>query len=204
MNDDKVVIFGGSFNPPGIHHRLIVEALARIVGQVVVIPCGMRPDKGSAGLVTPNQRAEMALLAFSGLSKVTIDLSDIANGEFARTYDLDVKMKARHGKNVWHAIGTDLVTGGADHCSAIHRSWYKGDELWQKANFIVITRAGSEMNSDDLPPSSELLEFGFSGSSTEIRNRLAAEQSVEGLVMPAVEKFILENELYGGNHDREV
>ncbi|NQT49747.1 nicotinate-nicotinamide nucleotide adenylyltransferase [Candidatus Kuenenbacteria bacterium] len=196
MNNDKIVCFGGSFNPTAIHHRLIAERLTWEFGRVVAIPCGMRPDKASAGLVSANHRAEMALLTFARIPNVVVDLSDVANEDFARTYDLDLKMKARYGDNVWHAIGTDLVTGGARGESEIQRRWYKGQELWNKANFIVMSRSGSRAGDEDLPPHSEVLIVDFPGSSTEIRNRLARGESIEGLVTPTVERYILENKLY--------
>ena len=33
----NIVVFGGTFNPPGLHHRLIAEALAKQFDEVIVV-----------------------------------------------------------------------------------------------------------------------------------------------------------------------
>ena len=73
----KIAAFGGSFNPPGLHHRAIAEALARQFDRVDVIPCGPRPDKATVDDVDPAHRAAMAHLMFQGIPNVRVDESDL-------------------------------------------------------------------------------------------------------------------------------
>ena len=65
----RLALFGGSFNPPGLHHRQIAETLARHFDEVIVIPCGPRPDKPITNDVEPIHRAALADLTFARLAR---------------------------------------------------------------------------------------------------------------------------------------
>ena len=106
----RIAIYGGSFNPPGRHHRAVVEVLAREFDEVRVIPCGPRPDKAVTGLLPPVYRAALADLAFGGMPRVVVDLFDLEQDTFTRNWDLQQRY-APLGE-VWHVVGTDLVEGG--------------------------------------------------------------------------------------------
>ena len=98
----RVAIYGGSFNPPGLHHRKIAEHLCDHVDKVIVVPCGPRPDKFATNEVDPVHRATMIDLNFRGLPKVEADLFDLEESTFTRTWDLDLRYHD-HG-DLWHAI----------------------------------------------------------------------------------------------------
>ena len=57
-----IAVFGGSFDPPGLHHRRIVEEVRKHFDSVVVVPCGPRPDKQLD--IEPIHRAALADLTF--------------------------------------------------------------------------------------------------------------------------------------------
>ena len=206
MNNKRVVIFGGSFNPPGLHHRKLAMALAERFDQVIILPCGSRPDKETSGIISDEDRSQLVRFNFGDLEKVTIDFSDIASGlpveasakagEFARTCDIDKKMKEKYGENIWHAVGMDLVSGGENNQSEIQVRWERGKELWRNCNFAVMTREKGIYNEKDFPPHSELLDFDFFGSSTEIRRRIKEGAPIGELVLPEVEFYIEKNRLY--------
>ncbi len=193
----RIAILGGSFNPPGLHHRRIAECLlsTKQFDAVRVLPCGLRQDKGFGGITISN-RAEMLALTFSDLPGVVLDLSDIAKTEFTRTIDLDARMKKELDAEIVHVIGTDLVRGGADGQSEIQTAWHRGDEVWRTLKFAVLERHGFAVEEKDLPPNADYFVVNFPGSSTEIRERRKQGRSIDGLVMPAVAKYIEENDLY--------
>lgn len=190
----RIAIFGGSFNPPGRHHRAVVEVLAREFDQVRVIPCGPRPDKAVTGLLPPVYRAALADLAFGGMPRVVVDLFDLEQDTFTRNWDLQQRYAALG--EVWHVVGTDLVVGGARGESPIQTSWANGEELWKTARFAVLQRPGHEVNADDLPPQSRLIPLDVPGSSTLIRERLGRGDSIEDLVTPRVQDYIERYGLY--------
>jgi NAD kinase len=192
----KIVIFGGSFNPPAVHHRKVAETLSRSFDEVVVVPCGPRPDKPTVTHIDPIHRAVMADLAFRGLPRVRVELFDLELGEFTRTHRLDEMF--RHRGEVWHAVGADLIEGGGRGESFIHRIWEKGPEIWGRLNFAVLARDGYRLDESDLPPHHIMLESGGSGSSTDIRERIFRDTGVSGLVSPDVERHIGRYNLYRG------
>jgi NAD+ kinase len=202
----KIAIYGGSFNPPGKHHIKAVKLLARKFDRVIVVPCGGRGDKNSSQLISNEDRAELIRLAFESISGVAVDFSDIYKSEFTRTYDLDKKYQAMFFlDDIYHVVGGDLVTNGASDQSEIQTSWYKGKQLWEKLNFIVLARKGYEFNQFDLPPKAHKFRTNFPGSSTEIRKNLYNNESIKRLVSKQVAQYIFDNKLYFNNQpNREV
>ncbi|HYF34942.1 MAG TPA: NAD(+)/NADH kinase, partial [Prosthecobacter sp.] len=190
----RIALFGGSFNPPGLHHRAIAAALATVFDGVRVIPCGPRPDKPVTGSIPPLYRAALADLAFADLPRVEVDLFDLELATFTRTHQLQTLFESRG--EVWHVVGTDLITGGRTGDSAIQRTWERGAELWQSAGFAVLTRPGHTIDPDDLPPRAQLIELHETGSSTEIRARLSRGEPVAHLVSPRVGEYLQRYGLY--------
>lgn len=190
----RIAIFGGSFNPPGVHHRRLAEKLARRFDEVRVIPCGPRPDKETTNTVPPIFRAALADITFGGIPRVVVDLSDLERDSFTRNCDLQARFEKQGA--VWHVVGTDLIEGGRNGGSVIQRSWKNGRKLWQTASFAVLTRPGHAFNKADLPPTHELIEIDSPGSSTEVRARLGRSDCVADLVTPRALDYINRYGLY--------
>jgi nicotinate (nicotinamide) nucleotide adenylyltransferase len=190
----RIALFGGSFNPPGLHHRAIAGKLAEIFDQVRVIPCGPRPDKPVTGSIPPIYRAALADLAFGDMPRVQVDLFDLEQGTFTRTHALQKRYQTLG--EIWHVVGADLVAGGAAGLSPIQKSWERGQDLWQSAHFAVLTRPEHAINPADLPPNARLIELHENGASTEIRIRLSRGESVAHLVSPRVAEYIHRYGLY--------
>jgi len=190
----RVAVYGGSFNPPALHHRQIVMQLLEWFDQVIIVPCGVRDEKDSLKAIPLIHRKEMTSLNFSDFPRVVIDTYDLDNEVFTPCYALDERYKQLYaGKEVWHFVGGDLVAGGRDGNSEIQLSWRKGEEIWRTLNFVVIVRPGFSLASEDLPPSSEVIEGEeLLGSSTLIREliRQGCSQEVESLLNPEVYEYI--------------
>lgn len=191
----RIALFGTSANPPGLHHRRIVEALCQSFDRVEVVPCGPRPDKATTNDVGPVHRAAMTELAFARMSGVSVDTFDLENQTFTRTHDLG-RMYEWEGQ-VWHVVGADLVAHGREGRSAIH-AWAHGEELWKDANFVVVSREGYELDPRDLPPNSQVISPEHAGSSSEIRRRVFEHQPIEALVTSGVRDYIERHGLYRG------
>lgn len=190
----KIAVFGGSFNPPGAHHRAMVPPLVQCFDEVRIVPCGLRPDKPSTGYIIPAHRKELAHLAFADISpRVVIDDFDLENDTFTRTFELHERYK-REGE-IWHVMGTDLLTGGGRGESAIH-TWEHGALLWESLRFAVFLREGIPFNRDDLPPMHMLFSSGSGDSSREIRERIAEGLPISGHVTQDVERYIDMHQLY--------
>lgn len=192
----RVAIFGGSFNPPGRHHQAVAARLAEEVDEVIVVPCGPRPDKPSTDSVPAVHRAALADLAFGHLPKVRVDLFDLEAATFTRTWALEERY--REEGEIFHVVGADLVRGGAEGASDIQQRWARGEALWQEARFLVLPRPGSEITRADLPPRGRVVEIHVEGRSTEIRGALyRGETDVPGLA-PEVASYVARHGLYRG------
>jgi NAD+ kinase len=192
----EIAVFGGSFNPPGKHHRAIAERLSRQFDEVIVVPCGPRPDKPMTNDVEPIHRAAMVDLCFRGLPNVRVELFDLEASTFTRTYDLD-RIYRERGRP-WHIVSDEFVLGGATEMSVIQRQWMHGKELWHDAYFAVINRTGQPLDPADLPPKSQVIAFDRDGSSLMIRASAFHRQSVDGMVVPAVARYLNRHGLYRG------
>lgn len=194
----RIAVFGGSFNPPGIHQRRLAAALADRFDEVVVVPHGPRADKPTANDVDPIHRAIMNDLAFRGIDRVKLDLFDIEHSQFSRTHDLE----ARYSPNgeIWHVVGSDLLSGGSKGESFIHRMWENGAELWNTYRFAVVPRQGFEIEVEDLPPHSDVLpaNHDFEGSSFAVREKAFRRERLDGLVSPDVASYIDRYRLFRG------
>lgn len=86
----KTGIYGGTFDPPHTGH---VKALEKFISQfsldkVYVIPSYIPPHKTVKSGVLPNQRFEMAKLAFLGVSE-KVEISDIEINRKGKSYTSD-------------------------------------------------------------------------------------------------------------------
>lgn len=198
----KIAIFGGSFNPPGKHHRRIVQQLTDSLDRQIVVPCGPRPDKAATNDVEPVHRAAMCDLAFQGIRNTEVDLFDLEHETFTRTQDLDKRYQDEG--EVWHVVGADLVKGGKDGQSPIQRDWRCGEELWRELRFAVIPRQGYPILPEDLPPKHQVFQPEMSGASEEIRGQIFKHQSFEGLVTSEVAAYIKRHNLYSGRIPSKV
>lgn len=193
----QIALYGGSFDPPTMAHREIVAHASTRFDEVVVIPCGPRPDKLTVSDIPFEHRAVMVDMGFSGIPNVTVDLTDLESTMFTRTYDL-VRRLSEAGE-VWIVVGADLIQGGRDSRSVIHREWAHGNDLWNTTSFLVAARDGYAFTSEDLPPRSEVLGLEKPGASTDIRNAVFNRTPVpEGLLLPKVERYIERYGLYRG------
>lgn len=194
----RIALFGGSFNPPGVHHRLAAEMLAQHFEDVRVIPCGPRPDKPVLGDVPSVFRAALCDIVFGEMERVTVDLFDLEQNSFTRNHALETRFSSLG--EIWHVVGADWLTGGAQGKSAIHVGWEHGARLWKESRFAVLTRPGHVLAPEDLPPHVQLFELKEDGSSTAIRNQLLHGESASDLLTPRAASYIQRYGLYRGTN----
>ena len=197
-----IAVFGGSFNPPGVHHRRIAEELSRHFDEVYVVPHGPRPDKIMVNDVDSIYRATMTDLTFRGLKGVQVDLFDLEQATFTRTHLLQERFAERG--DVWHVVGTDLIESGKNQQSFVHQAWEDGRRLWEEYRFAVVTRGGSGLDPADLPPLHKLIRLNSEGSSAIIREKLFHREPISGLVTAEVAKYIERYGLYRGRIPNKV
>jgi NAD+ kinase len=190
----NVAVFGGAFDPPGVHHLVAAIAMLRSgMDEVIIFPSGSgRSDK--VPQAPDHLRGVMCLETFEGIPNISVDLSDIQEGVFTPTWQYEQRFS--HMGDVWIAVGADLCSGGCISASQIQSSWQLGGELWNRGKFLVLRRIGYELMDADLPPHSRLIPTHGSGASSVIRRKIAMSNQITG-VAPMVEAIIRSCELYG-------
>jgi NAD+ kinase len=193
----KIGIYGGSFRPPGLHHRQIAIAVASFFDKLYVIPCGTRKDKATTALTKRIDCSIMVGQTFSDLHHVELNMNDLVLDSFTPTW-LWNETYEKIGE-VWHVVGPDLIEGGANGQAEIQRTWEKGKEIWNSLNFAVVVPANCGLDKKDLPPNHMVIEMKeeLVTHSRAIREKIATGQPFEGLVMPKVATYIKKIGLYG-------
>ena len=94
----RIGIFGGMFDPPHIGHVRLAESAVRELDldMLYVIPDHTAPGDRKLSFATPEDRLNMAKLAFSGLNKVTVSDMAFASGETVYTCDLVDRVASDH------------------------------------------------------------------------------------------------------------
>lgn len=198
----NLAMFGGSFNPVHIGH---LELLKRMIetfdlDKVLVIPTNITPLKDNTSMVSPSYRLSMCRLAFCDID--AIEVSDLEIKRKGKSYTVDTlrQIKAMYPHSKLHLIV------GADAFLRLEL-WHKAPEIFMEAKIITIAR--DDKDATLLAKTGEKYKKEFNAeygiietpvtniSSTEIRNRIQNNISVEGLVPESVYQFIKENEIYG-------
>lgn len=192
MSQKRIAIYGGSLNPPHLGHVEVVRALANVFDEVIVVPCGPRPDKRVTNDLAPSHRATMADLAFGGIPKVEVDLFDLDRDVFTSNVEFEARYMPRG--EVHHVVGADLIC--KDGVCAIRDRWRNGESLWNTARFVVVKRDGYCVGPEVLPPFSMELDVALSCSSTDVRKKAFEREPFEHLVPPKVAAYIRRYGLY--------
>jgi nicotinate-nucleotide adenylyltransferase len=179
-------LLGGAFDPPQVGHVALAEAaLERFdLERLVVLPTGDPPHKRVG---TPAEiRYRLAEAAFADLPRVELSRFELDRPGPSYTVDT-VRWAAER-------YGDVLFIVGADHWASFDR-WHDPEGVLRYARLAVVTRPGV-----DVPAAREgvvLFEMPpVPISSTEVRERVARGEPIEGLVPARVAELIRELGLY--------
>lgn len=162
----KVGIFGGSFDPVHNGHVGIARKAIASFGldRLIVIPAAVSPFKTETPPALSYDRLALVKAAFSDVPKVVVDDRELRRGGVSYAIDTVRQIAAEYpGAEITFLIGEDSVAG-------LPR-WKEYAELVKLCTFRSFPRTPE--------------------SSTEVRRRLAAGESVADLVPPAVAEFLL-------------
>jgi len=193
----RVGIMGGAFDPPHLAHQALAQAaMAQLqLDELRLIPTGQAWHKPRA-LSAPEHRLAMVQLAFGSVPGMTVDRREIDRQGPSYTIDTLHALQGADPAAQWFLII------GADQANAM-TSWHRWQELLQEATICVADRACSiratgqfDINSGTLPGFLYLNMPAMDISATNIRARIAARQSVHGLVCEPVAGYIANHHLY--------
>ena len=198
----RIVIFGGSFNPPHKGHRNMAMHAARQLepDKLLIIPDYLPPHKELATLTPPPEdRLELCRLCFSGVPRAEVSDIEIARGGKSYTADTlralreqypDAELMLLVGGDMFKTVDTwheaDYILQTAGIC-AFPRSKKDAGALEEKARVLRHVR-GAEVYIIKQKP--------MVASSTSLRRALRFRGGT-GLLTGAVYAYIVKNRLYG-------
>lgn len=210
----KLGLLGGTFNPIHLAHLRIAEEAREAAGldQVLFIPAADPPHKPLAGDVSFELRVAMVQWAIA--ANPAFGFSDIEARRGGKSYTVDTLTAlrtARPGDELHFIIGSDsfLELG----------LWHRYAAIFPLASLIVLERPEKaitgpleqlpELVRDQFVQESGNLLRHSSGtsirfvigtrldiSSSQLRERIARQQSIRYLVPPEIETFITQKGLY--------
>ena len=197
---DRIVIFGGTFNPPTrAHLDIATEALYYLDAEkVLFVPVSDLYKKDDVEI--SYHRVNMLNLAIGNFRRLEIDFTEVDAVKLTYTYETVEKIKSQYqDKELFLLIGADNLED--------FKNWKNQRSIMENCSLLVVNRNNSSIN--EIIESNEILtefkdkvieapieENGI--SSTEVRNKIASGEleGLENLVDKEVIDYIVENKLY--------
>ena len=196
-------IFGGTFDPVHLGHLLLAETCLEqcALDEICCVPALIPPHKQQHTLTSASQRVEMLQLAVSGHRQLTVSTLELDRGGVSYTWET---LQAIHEA---HPDCELCFLMGADSLHDLPH-WREPQRICELALPITVRRVGSaEIDFNPLENIAQphqiaemrrcqvempLIEL----SRTNLRQRIAAGQSVRFRLPRAVEKYIETQGLY--------
>ena len=202
-----VLIFGGSFDPPTIAHRVQPSRVAEMIDadRIIYVPAAVSPHKLDHPPIDPAHRVAMLKLAIDGLSDV--EISTIELDREGPSYMIDT-LRSFRGR-IDEAQPLHLLIGD-DQAMAFHR-WKDWSDILELAEPVVMPRLHTDPESMAAALSAEgqwsdeeirrWIEWRIDlpimdVEATIIRERIARNEPVDDLLAPDVFDYIGTNQLY--------
>jgi nicotinate (nicotinamide) nucleotide adenylyltransferase len=196
----RVGILGGTFDPVHSGHLMIAErALAELgLDQVLFVTAGSPRLKRQAPSAASEHRLEMVRLAVEHDGRFAV--SDAEIHRHGPTYTVDtlehVLREYGSGDELYFILGVDVLPR--------FHEWRNSERILELCRLVVVSRPGySAFDWDDFyvrnPMARDRVTVVSSAadiSGTELRQRVAAELTLKGLVPEVVEEYILRHGLY--------
>ncbi len=195
----KLVVFGGTFDPPHLGHTEMIEKTMQVTGaeRALVIPTFIPPHKELSGGAGAEHRLNMCREAFGKIAGVEVSDMEIKRG--GRSYTVDTLEEL---KRLYPGFMLILLCGG-DMFGTLP-GWRRYEDIIKLAMPLGFRRGGCDAADfdaaavrlrEDGAVTGSVDEIIVPVSSTEIRDAIANGESPEGLC-GGVARYIEKNNLY--------
>jgi nicotinate-nucleotide adenylyltransferase len=184
----RIGIYGGTFDP--VHHGHLILARQALeefkLDRLVFVPAAESPFKIQNHTAPAGDRLAMLQLATADEDRFIVDPLEIERGGVSYSIDTVKTFRSRDpGAELFFLVGED----NADRLT----EWHRFEELKKLVSFVVLNRS-EDFESPEYPVVQRRIEI----SSTEIRNRVANQESITYLVPESVKDYIEQHQLYQG------
>ncbi len=187
----KIGLLGGSFNPVHNGHLSIADFVlnSQKCDEIWFLPTGKHPFKENHNLISFKQRFSLIKRAISDNHHFKVKNFDNSKGKINYTYDLIKILRSKYSSyEFFFMIGEDNVEE--------LQFWHNYRWLLNNLNFIVLSR-NSKIKSDwislDYIDKLNFVKMNpIDISSTQIRSKIIAGESIKSLVPSIIEDEIIE------------
>lgn len=130
----SIAVFGGTFNPPHLAHKRLIDEMDRAVGfdKVLIIPTFVPPHKNAPDLAKSDDRLEMCRRTFYE-SRFTVSDMEISRGGKSYSYDTFCRLKKEYPfSKLYLVIGSDMLLS--------FDKWYRYEDILSMATLCVAAR----------------------------------------------------------------
>jgi nicotinate-nucleotide adenylyltransferase len=202
---ERVLIFGGTFDPPHLAHVTLPPLVARRLDcrRIVYVPAAANPLKTQPPLTPAHHRLAMLRLAVAQVPDAEITTIELDRPPPSYTVDTLAALRQRFGIDA-----VLFLLMGSDQALAFPR-WKQWQRILELAVPAVMVRApldqdewGAQLAQVYSPPEAKRwLDWSvpvpqMEICATELRRRLAAGEDARGLIQPPVLAYIREHGLY--------
>ncbi|MDD5011151.1 MAG: nicotinate (nicotinamide) nucleotide adenylyltransferase [Phycisphaerae bacterium] len=205
---EKIILFGGTFDPIHIGHIEVASAAAEKIGakKVVLVPARRSPHKQYHPIASDNDR--MAMLKLAVIDKNLFEISAVELNRAEPSYTIDT---IRYFKQQFAQDCSIHLLIGADMLDSLPK-WHKINELLNECNICVMNRGGfdkpdfdgltGKFNKETIEKlRNDMIETPkINISSTEIRQRLMTGSDVSEMTYLSVLNYIQKHKLYSLGH----
>lgn len=197
----KVAVYGGTFNPFHMGHLLTAQTAGEYFGldKVLLMPSGASYMKDQRQILDAETRIRLIELSIE--NNPMLEVSAIETKRAGHTYTCETMriLKQKYPRTEWSFLM------GADSMMAL--SHWKNPEQIMKCCRILVAYRGMEMP-DRLTAEADRLRACYGGeiaflplrqidiSSTEIRERIAAQKSIRYMVSEKAYEYMMTHHLY--------
>lgn len=196
-----VGVLGGAFNPPHLGHIALAEAARDQLGlnRVLLVTTGRAPHKEIDPEPGPEIRLDLTRRAVEGVDCLEASGVEVEREGPSYMYEtLEILASDLAGSPLWLVCGTDIASTLPD--------WERPERVIELAGLAVAPRPGTGIEAvaeaveslcGDSADGLAALDFSPRDiSSTEVRRRCAARESIDDLVPAGVSAEIAARGLY--------
>ena len=188
---ERIGVFGGTFDPVHVGHIVAACEVRTALGldRVLLVVAGDPWQKRGRVVAPATERLALVELAIEGIDGVEASAIEVEREGASVTADT-LEALRRPGRELFLVLGADAVANMG--------TWRRLEDTRELATVVVIERAG---DTEAAPPGAgwrfERVPIPrLDVSSTDLRERLAAGRSIDGMVPPAVVRRIRARGLY--------
>lgn len=187
----RIGLFGGAFDPPHHGHLIVASDVFEGLGldRLVFIPSAVHPFKGARVRASALVRAEMVRAAIRGDDRFEVDELEMHRPGPSYTVDTLRVLRGRFPD------AELFLLVGADNVRELHL-WREPREIVRLARLAAVSRGGEPVAQDPALPVVTVPVTRVDISSTEVRRRAAAGESIRYLVPDPVLEIVLRERLY--------